>query len=293
MYGAKRRGGGRYEFFDADLHATVVERMTLECDLRAVELGTAMTLSYQPLVDLRDGSLTGFEALLRWNHPQRGPISPADFIPTAEETGAIVPIGRWVIEQACRQARLWQQHYPAAGGLAMNVNVSARQLADPDIVGDVARALSLSGLDPGLLTLEITETMIMADEDQAAATLQLLKALGVRISVDDFGTGYSSLGHLDRFPIDELKIDQSFVARLGGDADDPRVALAVIRLAGSLHLDVVAEGIEREDQLAQLRAAECSRGQGYYFWRPLDVAAVEAVLEGLQPPIAPRALARF
>jgi diguanylate cyclase (GGDEF)-like protein/PAS domain S-box-containing protein len=198
MYAAKRRGGGRYEFFDAELHATVVQRMTLECDLRTVELGAEMTLSYQPLVDLRDGQLTGFEALLRWNHPQRGAISPAEFIPIAEQTGAIVPIGRWVIEQACRQSRLWQQHHPAAAGLAMNVNVSARQLADPDIVRDVARGLDLSGLDPGLLTLEITETMIMADEDQAGEILQQLKDLGVRISVDDFGTGYSSLGHLDR-----------------------------------------------------------------------------------------------
>ncbi|MEY2450971.1 MAG: hypothetical protein QOD92_545 [Acidimicrobiaceae bacterium] len=292
MYAAKRRGGGRYEFFDAELHATVVQRMALECDLRTVELGAEMTLSYQPLVDLRDGQLTGFEALLRWNHPQRGAISPAEFIPIAEQTGAIVPIGRWVMEQACRQSRLWQQHHPAAAGLAMNVNVSARQLADPDIVRDVARALDLSGLDPALLTLEITETMIMADEDQAGETLQQLKNLGVRISVDDFGTGYSSLGHLDRFPIDELKIDQSFVARLGGDADDPGVALAVIRLGRSLHLDVVAEGIEREDQLAQLLDASCTRGQGYYFWRPLDVASVETLLEGLCPPVVSHELAR-
>jgi predicted signal transduction protein with EAL and GGDEF domain len=290
MYAAKRRGGGRYELFDAALHASVVQRMSMECDLRAVELGAEMTLSYQPLVDLRDGRLTGFEALLRWNHPERGAISPAEFIPVAEQSGAIVPIGRWVIEQACRQSRLWQQHHPAAAGLAMNVNVSARQLADPEIVRDVARALSLSGLAPALLTLEITETMIMADEDQAGETLRRLKDLGVRISVDDFGTGYSSLGHLDRFPIDELKIDQSFVARLGGDADDPGVALAVLRLGRSLNLDVVAEGIEREDQLTQLRDAHCTRGQGYYFWRPLDVASVETLLEGMRPPVEPQVL---
>jgi diguanylate cyclase (GGDEF)-like protein/PAS domain S-box-containing protein len=283
MYVAKRSGGGRYELFDAELHAAVANRLTLECDLRAVELGVEMTLSYQPLVDLRDGHVTGFEALLRWNHPERGQISPADFIPIAEQSGAIVPIGRWVTEQACRQARLWQQQYPTAAGLAMNVNVSAGQLSHPDIVRDVARALDVSGLDPALLTLEITETMIMADEEQVGETLRQLKSLGVRISVDDFGTGYSSLGHLDRFPIDELKIDQSFVARLGGDADDPNVALAVIRLGRSLHLDVVAEGIEREDQLTQLRDAHCTRGQGYYFWRPLEVSAVRDLLEGLRP----------
>ena len=291
MYAAKRKGGGRYEFFDAELHATIVDRMALEGDLRGVELGAEMTLSYQPLVDLRDGHLTGLEALLRWNHPERGPISPADFIPIAEQTGAIVPIGRWVVEQACRQCRLWQQDYPTAVGLAMNVNVSARQLADPDLVRDVGRALDASGLDPALLTLEITETMSMADEDEVGETLHRLKALGVRISVDDFGTGYSSLGHLNRFPIDELKIDQSLVARLGNDAVDPGIALAVIRLARSLHLDVVAEGIEREDQVAQLRDAQCTRGQGYYFWGALDVASVEEILEALPRSLSRRELA--
>jgi diguanylate cyclase (GGDEF)-like protein/PAS domain S-box-containing protein len=276
---AKRKGGGRYELFDAEHHAMVVERMELERDLRHVQLGEEMTLHYQPLVDLRDGNITGFEALLRWNHPQRGMISPADFIPIAEQSGAIVPIGRWVVEEACRQIRLWQQHQPAAADLGMNVNVSARQLADPEIVHDVARALDLSGLQASLLTLEITETMIMADPAAVGVTLQQLKGLGVRISVDDFGTGYSSLGHLDQFPVDELKIDRSFVARLGSDTEAHGVAFALIRLGRSLRIDVVAEGIEREDQLDQLRAAGCTRGQGYYFWRPLDVAAVEVLLE--------------
>jgi diguanylate cyclase (GGDEF)-like protein/PAS domain S-box-containing protein len=292
MYAAKRRGGGRYELFDAGLHATVVERMSLECDLRSVELGVEMTLHYQPLVDLHDGHLTGFEALLRWNHPERGPISPADFIPIAEQTGAIVPIGRWVVEEAARQCGLWQRRYPAAAGLAMNVNVSARQLVDPDIVRDVAGALDASGLDPALLTLEITETISIADEDEIGETLQRLSGLGVRISVDDFGTGYSSLRHLDRFPVDEIKIDQSFVARLGADDDDPGVALAIIRLAHSLNLDVVAEGIEREDQLVQLRDAQCVRGQGYHFWRPLDVTTVEELLEQLPQPGLPNDLTR-
>jgi EAL domain-containing protein (putative c-di-GMP-specific phosphodiesterase class I) len=169
----------------------------------------------------------------------------------------------------------------AAASLAMNVNVSARQLADPDIVNDVARALQVSGLDPALLTLEITETINMADEDDVFRTLQDLKNLGVRISVDDFGTGFSSLRHLDRFPVDEIKIDRSFVARLREDADDPGVALAIIQLASSLHLDVVAEGIESEEQLMRLRKAHCTRGQGHYFWRPLDVATVEHLVEEL------------
>jgi diguanylate cyclase (GGDEF)-like protein/PAS domain S-box-containing protein len=292
MYVAKRRGGGRFELFDGKLHASVVERMALECDLRAIELGAEMTLSYQPLVDLRDGHLTGFEALLRWNHPERGPISPEDFIPIAEQTGAIVPIGRWVLEEACRQCRRWQEEYPTGVALAMNVNVSTRQLSDPDIVRDVERALDASGLDPGLLTLEITETMSVGDEDEVGETLHQLKDLGVRISVDDFGTGYSSLCHLDQFPVDELKIDRSFVARLSEGAQDSGVALAIIRLARSLHLDVVAEGIESEDQLMQLRDAQCTRGQGYYFWRPLDVASVDALLEGLRQSAAPREFVR-
>ncbi|MEY2434128.1 MAG: hypothetical protein QOC92_3853, partial [Acidimicrobiaceae bacterium] len=227
---------------------------------------------------------TGFEALLRWNHPHRGPISPTDFIPIAERIGAIVPIGRWVIEQACHQCRHWQRLSPTAASLTMNVNVSARQLADPDIVNDVARALQVSELDPTLLTLEITETIKVADEDEAIETLQRLKDLGVRISVDDFGTGFSSLRHLDRFPVDEIKIDQSFVASLKENADDPGVALAIIQLASGLNLDVVAEGIENEEQLVQLRNAHCTRGQGYYFWRPLDVPAVERLLERLHRP---------
>jgi diguanylate cyclase (GGDEF)-like protein/PAS domain S-box-containing protein len=292
VFQAKQKGGGRYELFDAQHQAMVAERIELERDLRTVQLGEEMTLHYQPLVDLRDGSITGFEALLRWNHPRRGMISPADFIPIAEKTGEIVPIGRWVVEDACRQARLWQQHHPAAAGLTMNVNVSARQLADPEIVRDVARALDLSGLQASLLTLEITETMIVADQVAAGAVLQQLKGLGVRISVDDFGTGYSSLGHLDQFPVDELKIDRSFVARLGSDAEAHGVALALIRLGRSLQIDVVAEGIEREDQLAQLRDAGCTRGQGYYFWRPLDVAAVEKLLEVAHQNASPRELAR-
>jgi diguanylate cyclase (GGDEF)-like protein/PAS domain S-box-containing protein len=291
MYSAKRRGGGRHAVFNADLHAEVTQRRALEGDLRRVALGSEMTLWYQPLVDLRDGRLCGFEALLRWNHPERGMISPCDFIPIAEETGAIIPIGRWVIQEACRQMRRWHSEYPSAAELSMNVNLSARQLASPDIADDVAVALEQSGINPAQLTLEITETMIMADEDEVGACLQRLKALGVRISVDDFGTGYSSLQHLDRFPIDELKIDRSFVSHLGeGDADSG-VALAVIRLAQSLRIDVVAEGIEREDQLVQLRGAACTRGQGFYFWKPLDAASAETLLRestSLPMPSAPR-----
>jgi EAL domain-containing protein (putative c-di-GMP-specific phosphodiesterase class I)/CheY-like chemotaxis protein len=237
-----------------------------------------MLLHYQPLVDLGDGQLSGFEALLRWNHPDRGPISPAEFIPVAEASGVIVPIGKWVLNEACRQVTAWQREMPSLPPLSMSVNVSARQLADPHLVEDVAGALSNNSLDPSLLTLEITETMIMADEDAIFERLHQLKALGVRIAVDDFGTGYSSLGHLERFPIDELKIDCSFVAGLHSGGRDSGVAAGVIRLARSLHIEAVAEGIERVDQLTELRRLHCTRGQGYYLSRPQDPATVESIL---------------
>jgi diguanylate cyclase (GGDEF)-like protein/PAS domain S-box-containing protein len=279
MYVAKRKGGQRCETFSSSMHSAVVERLALECDLRSVELGSEMFLQYQPIVDLGDGHLAGVEALLRWNHPRLGSIAPLDFIPIAEEIGAIVPIGRWVVEEACRQASRWREHHPETHALSMSVNVSARQLTDSGIVADVARALEQSRLDPSLLTLEITETMIVADEDEVCARLNELKELGVRISVDDFGTGYSSLGHLEHFPVDELKIDRTFVASLGGDSPESGVALATIRLARTLHLDIVAEGIEREDQLIELRRAACTRGQGYYFWKPMAAESVDILLE--------------
>jgi diguanylate cyclase (GGDEF)-like protein len=289
MYTAKRRGGQRYEVFSADMHARALDRLALETDLRSAVPGVDMTLYYQPLMDLVTGELAGFEALLRWQHPSRGMVPPDEFIPIAEETGAIVPIGRWVIEEACRQVRDWQRSHDRPS-LGMNVNVSARQLVDRAIVDDVARVLAETGLLPGLLTLEITETMIMADEDAVRDCLYRLKDLGVRISVDDFGTGYSSLGHLNRFPVDELKIDRSFVANLGSAAEGANVAAAAIRLARSLHIDVVAEGVEREDQLAELRRSACGRAQGYLFSRPVDARAADALLvdgRGCHVPPAP------
>jgi diguanylate cyclase (GGDEF)-like protein/PAS domain S-box-containing protein len=267
---AKWSGGNRFQMCTQEIKANATRRRTLEDDVRDVRLGSDMTLHYQPIVNLHDGELVGLEALLRWNHSELGTIPPDEFIAIAERTGEILPIGRWVVEEACRQARLWQQHYPPAARLTMSVNVSARQLADPAIVADVSHALAVSGLDPARLTLEITETMIMSDESDAAERLRLLKDLGVRISVDDFGTGYSSLAHLDRFPVDELKIDRTFVDRLGSESRDSLVALGVVRLAHSLQLDVVAEGIETEAQLIELRRAGCTFGQGYYFSRPMD-----------------------
>ena len=287
MYAAKRKGGGRYEIFSEELHQAEVERLALECDLRSVALGTEMTLDYQPIVDLGNGCITGFEALLRWNHPRLGLLSPDSYMAIAEETGAIIPIGRWVVEEACRQARSCQACHPAAAGLTMSVNLSAHQLAHPDIAAVVARALERSGFDSALLTLEVTETMIMAEGGEVEKTLRAFKELGVRISIDDFGTGFSSLSHLDRFPIDELKIDRSFVDRLGTGDEDHGVAMAVIGLAQSLQVDVVAEGIERDDQLVQLRRSSCTRGQGWYFWKPLDVASAGELLGSQATPAVP------
>jgi len=283
MYEAKRKGGQRYEVFSEDMHARVIDRLALECDLRDAGLGTELVLHYQPLVDLDDGHLTGFEALLRWRHPERGMLPPDQFIPVAEETGLIVPIGRWVLQEACRRSVAW------GGGLTMNVNVSARQLEDEGFVADVAGALRTTQLEPSLLTLEVTETMIVVDEEATSRRLHELKALGVRIAVDDFGTGFSSLGHLRRFPIDELKIDRSFVSELGR-GHDQGVAAAAIRLARSLNMDVVAEGIEDEEQLSELRRCSCRRGQGYLFWKPLEPDAVDVLLAhsgGLVLPPAP------
>jgi predicted signal transduction protein with EAL and GGDEF domain len=290
MYEAKRKGGQRYAIFNDGMHARVMDRLELEGDLRVAELGTAITVHYQPLIDLRDGQITGFEALLRWQDPERGMVSPATFIPVAEEMGLIVPMGLWVLQEACQHAVAWAERHAVRPPLGMSVNVSAVQLGTPQFVDDVARILSETRLDPALLTLEITETMMMADEDDVRDQLLRLKDLGLRISLDDFGTGYSSLGHLQRFPIDELKIDGSFVATLGAGPEGSQVASAVIRLARSLQIEVVAEGIETNAQLEELRRSSCTRGQGYYFWKPMDAAAVVALLDDVQgdalPPIA-------
>jgi diguanylate cyclase len=290
MYEAKRKGGQRYAIFNDGMHARVLDRLELEGDLRAAELGTAITLHYQPLIDLGDGQITGFEALLRWQDPERGMVPPATFIPVAEEMGLIVPMGLWVLQEACRHAVAWREMHAGRPPLGMSVNVSAVQLGTAHFFDDVARTLEETRLDPALLTLEITETMMMADEDDVRDQLLRLKDLGLRISLDDFGTGYSSLGHLQRFPIDELKIDGSFVATLGAGPEGSQVASAVIRLARSLQIEVVAEGIETNAQLDELRRSSCTRGQGYYFWKPMDAAAVVTLLDDLHgdalPPIA-------
>jgi diguanylate cyclase (GGDEF)-like protein len=266
MYRAKERGKGRYEIFDEAMRADAVARLETESALRrALERGE-LRLHYQPEVDLADGAIKGFEALIRWQHPTRGLLGPAAFMPLAEETGLIVGIGEWVLLEACTEAARWSQP------LTLSVNLSARQLAQPDLVAMVRRALAETGLDPAHLCLEITESAVMASGAATTAQLRALKSLGVRLAIDDFGTGFSSLAHLRRFPVDTLKIDGTFVSGLANEPQDASIAAAVISLAHALDLTTVAEGVETDEQLAILRGLGCDLGQGHLFARPAPAA---------------------
>jgi diguanylate cyclase (GGDEF)-like protein/PAS domain S-box-containing protein len=278
MYLAKANGKGRCERYEPSLRRTLVERFELIGDLRqALERGQ-FVVHYQPIVALTTGEITGLEALVRWLHPQRGIIPPTAFIPLAEETGLIIPIGRWVLEQACQQVRQWQQ---AVGRqLSISVNLSPRQFQDPGLIDDVARALHQADLDPDSLVLEITETLLMHDTEATIAKLGKLKALGVRLAIDDFGTGYSSLSYLRRFPVDILKVDKSFIDAVAANAQDSALTQAIIKLGHTLRLQTVAEGVEAPEQASQLRTLQCELGQGYYFAQPLDADQVAALLDG-------------
>jgi diguanylate cyclase (GGDEF)-like protein len=273
MYRAKGRGGGSWELFDEELRAHAVARLDVEDALRRALDGGQLRVFYQPVVTLDERPVSA-EALVRWQHPVRGLISPADFIPLAEETGLIVPLGRFVLEEACRQLARWRRADPALEGLAMAVNLSARQLADPGLCEWVRAVLERNALDPSSLCLEITESVLVDDAGTAAESLLALNELGVRLAVDDFGTGYSSLLSLRRFPVQELKLDRSFVSGLGRNDRDTAIVGSVIQLAHALGLLAVAEGVETEEQLASLRSLGCDRAQGY-LWSP-PVPADEA-----------------
>ncbi|HEV3231651.1 MAG TPA: EAL domain-containing protein [Candidatus Dormibacteraeota bacterium] len=275
MYRAKAAGGGRYAVFEPGMHAEVLHRLDLEGELRRAVAEGEFVLHYQPVIDLVTGAATGAEALVRWNHPERGLVMPADFIPVAEETGLIVPLGRWVLEEAARQATGWQHLVGRGRRFEISVNLSARQLQGPDLPGQVAASLKSSGLDPECLTLELTETSLMQDTEGTIEQLHGLKKLGIRLAIDDFGTGYSSLGYLKRFPIDALKIDRSFVTGIGRGSEESALAGAIITLAETLRLVTVAEGIEEVGQLAELRRLNCRRGQGYLFSKPMPPADLE------------------
>ncbi|MGH2699562.1 MAG: putative bifunctional diguanylate cyclase/phosphodiesterase [Actinomycetota bacterium] len=275
MYVAKGKGKARYELFDPSMHTAALRRLEVKSELKHALENSRFVLHYQPIVSLKEGSLLGIEALIRWDHARRGLIAPVEFIPLAEESGLIVPLGRWVLREACRQARAWPITDPEIG---LSVNVSPKQFQHPGLVEDVANALWDSGIDPSILTIEITESVLIHDTEAAIEKLGRLKDFGVRIAVDDFGTGYSSLGYLQRFPIDILKIDKSFIEGVGTGSEEAAIAHAIIKLGGSLGLEVVAEGIEDPDQVDALQTLRCERGQGFYFSKPVDADAMGEIL---------------
>jgi diguanylate cyclase (GGDEF)-like protein/PAS domain S-box-containing protein len=272
MYAAKRSGPGRSAFFTAAMRDDALERLDVESEIRAALALAQFHLVYQPIVDARTRSVVGQEALVRWEHPVRGLVPPDEFIPIAEQSGQIVELGRWVLREACAQARRWRDGHGC--DRTMSVNLSALQLSDPDLVGDVAAALAESGLEPSSLILEITETALIAHPDQALTALHALRATGVQIALDDFGTGYSSLSHLHQYPVDTVKIDRSFVAHLGDGSGQDGVVTAILHLAAHMGLEVVAEGVETLDQADRLAELGCDLLQGYALGRPDRVHAV-------------------
>jgi diguanylate cyclase (GGDEF)-like protein len=273
MYRAKLRGRAGHEVFDEEMRTRALARLRTEDELRHAITAGELCLVYQPIVSLTDGLVVGAEALVRWQHPERGLLAPREFIAIAEDSGLIVPMGDWVLREACRAAAAWD----AEQALYVSVNLSPRQIG-PRLIDAVAAAVTESGLEPGRLALEITESVLLEDSDTAHGTLKALKALGTQIVLDDFGTGYSSLGYLKRLPLDGLKIDRSFVGGLGTDADDSAIVSAVAGMAGSLGLTIIAEGVETVAQVAELRRLDCQRAQGYHFAGPLNPAAFEAMV---------------
>jgi diguanylate cyclase (GGDEF)-like protein/PAS domain S-box-containing protein len=279
MYRAKDGGRDRYEVFDETMLADATERLWVENDLRRGIADGQLRLYYQPIVHLDTGAIAGFEALVRWQHPVRGLLAPVEFISTAEQTGLIVPLGRYVLAEACRQAATWADAHPNGHQLRISVNVSAKQLVQPGWSDEVAQVLAETGLAPRQLVLEITESVLMDDADATAVRLEELRRLGVRIAIDDFGTGYSSLGYLRRLPVDILKIDKSFIDGVAEGPHESALARAVVKLASTLRLEAVAEGINSRKQLLQLRRLRCPYGQGFYFARPQPPAAIPALLD--------------
>ena len=278
MYRAKGQGRGHYEMFDTAMFERAMTRLELEGDLRKAIEHQEFVIHYQPIVELGARRIVGFEALIRWQHPTRGLVSPAEFIPTAEETGLIVPIGHWVLSEACRQVREWQVQFPVDPPLTISVNLSTRQCLQTDLVQKVAGVLQQSGLNASSLKLELTESMIVEDAESTSAMLSELRTLGVQVQIDDFGTGYSSLGYLQKLPIDTLKIDRTFISRIGNDGSGLEIVRTILALAHDLGMKVVAEGVETEDQLAKLKMMECEYGQGYLFTRPIDSLKAGAML---------------
>ncbi|MBW4575089.1 MAG: EAL domain-containing protein [Aphanothece sp. CMT-3BRIN-NPC111] len=275
MYRAKALGKARYEVFNTTMHTTALARLQLENDLRRALERQEFCVHYQPIVCLSTGRITGFEALVRLFHPERGMISPAEFIPLASEIGLIIPIGAWVLREACRQMHIWHREFPE---LTISVNLSAIEFSQPNLLTQIQQILQDTGLEARRLKLEITESAVMENAEATTIMFQQLKALGIQLSIDDFGTGYSSLSYLHRFPLNTLKIDRSFVSHMSIDGENSEIVQAIVTLAHSLHMDVIAEGVETAHQLAQLRALQCGQAQGYFFSKPVDSAAAGHLL---------------
>jgi diguanylate cyclase (GGDEF)-like protein len=280
MNQVKGSGKARYQMFMSGMRVQVMTRMQLEVDLRrAIDL-QEFQLHYQPFIDLETGKIAGFEALLRWQHPQRGLVHPVEFIPVAEETDLIIPIGAWVLEEACRQLKIWQNQFPRTVPLVISVNLSSKQFAQPDdLVSQIEQTLKDTGIDGHCLKLEITESIAMTNVEPTIALLLRLKALNLQLSIDDFGTGYSSLSYLHRFPTDTIKVDRSFVIRMGLEPEDVHIVKTIIMLGHNLGMYIVAEGVETAEQLALLRSLTCEYGQGYFFAKPLPSEAAAALLK--------------
>lgn len=279
MYHAKEKGKARYELFDAAMHANVVAKLQLENDLRRAVENQEFCVYYQPIMALADGRVTGFEALVRWRHPERGVVGPAEFIGLAEETGLINDIGLWVLRESCRQSHEWHQQNLSLWPLTVSVNLSGKQFAHADLIGHVEKVLCETGIESSMLKLELTESAVMENAEAAARMLARLRELGIQLSIDDFGTGYSSLSYLHRFPIDTLKIDRSFVNQIGHVDEKVEIVKTVVTLATNLGMAVVAEGVETNEQLAQLKQLKCEYAQGYLFSKPLAPESVPAFVQ--------------
>ena len=280
MYRAKAAGKGRYEIFDPQMHASAVALLRIETDLRRAVDRQEFVMHYQPIVTLKDRKIRGLEGLVRWQHPEKGLIAPANFITVAEETGLIIPLGWWVMEQSCRQIREWQLRFPMNPPIFISVNVSGRLFVDNNVVEGILDILGRTGLPPESLRLEVTENVILEHSDAVMAKMQQLRAMGVQLSIDDFGTGYSSLSYLQRFQYDTLKIDRSFISGPETGADSQAIVETILSLASTLGIGVIAEGIETAEQMVKLRDLDCPQGQGFWFARPLNPVMVEELLSG-------------
>ncbi len=278
MYSAKERGKARYEVFDRSMRERTLKRLQIETDFRRGLEQHDFEVYYQPIASLIKGTLTGFEALARWHHPIKGFVSPLEFIPIAEETGLIVQLGYWLLEEACQQLRYWQIKYPQHPPLKMSVNLSGKQLHEPGLLEQIDRILAKTGLEGKFLKLEITESILMDNLEAATNILLALRERQIQLSIDDFGTGYSSLSYLHRFPVDTLKIDRSFIEQMQSNRENSAIVKTIVTLAHLLNMDVVAEGIETSSQLDRLKLLKCEHGQGYFFSKPLSKEEAEKLI---------------